>query len=488
MGLFGRKKAKTETNPAATAVQNSMQQVQETTQTQSALSQARDTKEALDVLLDQLKNDDEMFRLMKKSAQINQQKLDDALARFDAALQDTETNPDTDFVKAEIDRRRELYGGLQVEESETDFHYQYSSIFLLPEEMDTYINALTALSRAFKTRSTAEAVDTGADQLLDLTKVYVNKFREALANGQKLKANACIDMLRYVLEIGYRKEATLRDGDKELSLAEKKKFLQETGIALIDAIDQYYDLLAKLEVFEADYNPKKQQLGKDMLQWRSIPQDVQTLLNNAGFRNGIKRLPKNAETDDIIRLLMRTRNEYTQVRTMSIAISRDKLYLESLKNGIQTLIRECKMAFNRSGHQFDYAAHHKMIREVTQRIMDEAKQAANFATETQKLNEEINSMITEVEEDAQLGQAISSSMTGIARYAEMESDGQAIARQMRKNKAALERAQRQQKADDAAQRLKEQQELEAMEAEILPELPVEEIEPEENEPMLITEE
>ena len=121
-----------------------MQQVQETTQTQSALSQARDTKEALDVLLDQLKNDDEMFRLMKKSAQINQQKLDDALARFDAALQDTETNPDTDFVKAEIDRRRELYGGLQVEESETDFHYQYSSIFLLPEEMDTYINALTA--------------------------------------------------------------------------------------------------------------------------------------------------------------------------------------------------------------------------------------------------------------------------------------------------------------------------------------------------------
>ena len=465
-----------------------MQQVQETTQTQSALSQARDTKEALDVLLDQLKNDDEMFRLMKKSAQINQQKLDDALARFDAALQDTETNPDTDFVKAEIDRRRELYGGLQVEESETDFHYQYSSIFLLPEEMDTYINALTALSRAFKTRSTAEAVDTGADQLLDLTKVYVNKFREALANGQKLKANACIDMLRYVLEIGYRKEATLRDGDKELSLAEKKKFLQETGIALIDAIDQYYDLLAKLEVFEADYNPKKQQLGKDMLQWRSIPQDVQTLLNNAGFRNGIKRLPKNAETDDIIRLLMRTRNEYTQVRTMSIAISRDKLYLESLKNGIQTLIRECKMAFNRSGHQFDYAAHHKMIREVTQRIMDEAKQAANFATETQKLNEEINSMITEVEEDAQLGQAISSSMTGIARYAEMESDGQAIARQMRKNKAALERAQRQQKADDAAQRLKEQQELEAMEAEILPELPVEEIEPEENEPMLITEE
>ena len=318
--------------------------------------------------------------------------------------------------------------------------------------------------------------------------MYVNKFREALANGQKLKANACIDMLRYVLEIGYRKEATLRDGDKELSLAEKKKFLQETGIALIDAIDQYYDLLAKLEVFEADYNPKKQQLGKDMLQWRSIPQDVQTLLNNAGFRNGIKRLPKNAETDDIIRLLMRTRNEYTQVRTMSIAISRDKLYLESLKNGIQTLIRECKMAFNRSGHQFDYAAHHKMIREVTQRIMDEAKQAANFATETQKLNEEINSMITEVEEDAQLGQAISSSMTGIARYAEMESDGQAIARQMRKNKAALERAQRQQKADDAAQRLKEQQELEAMEAEILPELPVEEIEPEENEPMLITEE
>ena len=43
-------------------------------------------------------------------------------------------------------------------------------------------------------------------QILPYIKKYVNSLRSAIESGRAMKANACIDMLRYVLNIGYRYE------------------------------------------------------------------------------------------------------------------------------------------------------------------------------------------------------------------------------------------------------------------------------------------
>ncbi len=72
--------------------------------------------------------------------------------------------------------------------------------------LDVYNRAVEQLARQYKAKTPAEAVDTGADQLYPYIKKYVNSLRSAIESGRAMKANACIDMLRYVLNIGYRYE------------------------------------------------------------------------------------------------------------------------------------------------------------------------------------------------------------------------------------------------------------------------------------------
>lgn len=364
--------------------------------------------------------DQDLFSRMMETARANQQAEEQMEERFQRALSETAANPDPEAVEREIALRRELYGGFSAEEESADFHYQYGYIFILPEDLDAYNNDIAFLARKYKRKTPQEVIETGGEKLLEVADIAIDRLRTALSRGQKLQANACVDILRYILVKGLENETLTDPGARDQVVEGKHRFVFETGIGLLNAVEKYYELLNNLQIQEKEYTPAKKMLGEDLQQLRAIPDDVREILGRLGFKNGMKQLPKNAATDDIVRLVMRVRSEYTKVRLLSLAISRNKMFLDQLRQDIHTLIMECRMAFGRSGQVFDYASHHKALHSITLGILGEAREAAHFATETQRLNEEVNSMASAVENDASMGQTIAGAMRQVSEYAEQQ--------------------------------------------------------------------
>ena len=188
MGFFSRKSK--DPNPVNDAVNRSIKEAEQQQDTQIKLVEVRKTKEDIDNDFFDLVTSREVAEKSHKAAQANESKLE-KLEQADAANKATG--------KENVSKLWEM-------------------------EKDIYI-----IPGGY------EAVETGADQLYPYIKKYVNSLRSAIESGRAMKANACIDMLRYVLSIGYRYEdaATPEKFDERVQKPKEKSILDEPQTMIV---------------------------------------------------------------------------------------------------------------------------------------------------------------------------------------------------------------------------------------------------------------
>ena len=194
MGFFSRKSK--DPNPVNDAVNRSIKEAEQQQETQIKLVEVRKTKEDIDNDFFDLVTSREVAEKSHKAAQANEIKLE-KLEQADAANKAT----GKENVSKLWEMEKDIYiipGGYAEAPSETND--------VPRNNLDVYNRAVEQLARQYKVKTPAEAVETGADQLYPYIKKYVNSLRSAIESGRAMKANACIDMLRYVLNIGYRYE------------------------------------------------------------------------------------------------------------------------------------------------------------------------------------------------------------------------------------------------------------------------------------------
>ena len=118
--------------------------------------------------------------------------------------------------------------------------------------LDYYAKAVRILEYKFKETSSADAVVSGANRLETSVGYFLDALCNALEQGNALKANAAIDMIKYVFVVGHRFEDCKTDEEREYSLKTKEAVLK-LGEQLIRATDQIFSLITKYHLEEQHY-------------------------------------------------------------------------------------------------------------------------------------------------------------------------------------------------------------------------------------------
>ena len=167
--------------------------------------------------------------------------------------------------------------------------------------LDVYNRAIEGLARGFKQKTVAEAVSLGADKLDGFMLDFISNLRNAMETGRAMKANACIDMIRYVLVVGYRHEDATDPEKFRERIQKKVDFISGIGKHLIESIDYYYKLLTDYELDEAAYARDLREFDQAIEPYQSeCPPDVKQKLERLGFKRAMSELP--AGDEDVRRL------------------------------------------------------------------------------------------------------------------------------------------------------------------------------------------
>ena len=179
MSFFSKKKKSAEKeNPAATMVQATIQDVQDTASTNVALTNARISQDEINAAFSRMCNDDTLYVKMKEVAVKN----DKIVSEINDAAEGENDN---------IEHQEDIQKFLKIEEG----------LYITSEEIDKYAIGLRNLSRQFAEKSSVDAVKTGADRINVHTMRFINSLDDALRSGKKLKAQCCFDVLLYILNV-----------------------------------------------------------------------------------------------------------------------------------------------------------------------------------------------------------------------------------------------------------------------------------------------
>lgn len=413
--MFGKKKKESVVQvstaaPVIAETEAKAQQIQETKETNRQLSDARVTKNEIDGMLRFLRTDPEFNNKMLKKAQSNEKKIDEL-----------------EMAKRAAEERAKKEGK---EPPENKLYDLESKMYVLPEKLDTYGKAIDAVEMMFQSKSAVDSVEMGADKLNALLKEYLLQLREALEDGRAMTADACLNILRYVIEVGYRFEGTSDPRRLQERMDEKIKFVRDTGTQLIRAITEYYNQLADYEITEGSYNETYTAYMEKVKEVKDMPDYISQKIDRLGFKRAMKELPPGDEARKYLKIILDTQGELSVVYLRSMELESMSIGLSNLKQGINEYLTECKRAFERKGDVFDYEAHQKRIFELRKKSIDNINRINDMTVENHKLNEKTMSLLKEAAENEALGDSVSSAMESIKYYEKLKKNNEFLRQQI----------------------------------------------------------
>ena len=413
--MFGKKKKESVVQvstaaPVIAEAEAKAQQVQETKETNRQLSDARVTKNEIDGMLRFLRTDPEFNNKMLKKAQSNEKKIDEL-----------------EMAKKAAEEKAKEEGK---EPPENKLYDLESKMYVLPEKLDTYGKAIDAVEMMFQSKSAVDSVEMGADKLNALLKDYLLQLREALEDGRAMTADACLNILRYVIEVGYRFEGTSDPRRLQERMDEKIKFVRDTGTQLIRTITEYYNQLADYEITEGSYNETYTAYMEKVKEVKDMPDYISQKIDRLGFKRAMKELPPGDEARKYLKIILDTQGELSVVYLRSMELESMSMGLSNLKQGINEYLTECKRAFERKGDVFDYEAHQKRIFELRKKSIDNINRINDMTVENHKLNEKTMSLLKEAAENEALGDSVSSAMESIKYYEKLKKNNEFLRQQI----------------------------------------------------------
>lgn len=333
--------------------------------------------------------------------------------------------------------------------------------------LDVYNRAIEALERGFLQKTAADAVDSGADRLESFVIDFIGNLRSALETGRALKANACIDMIKYVLVVGYRYEDASDLKKFEERVNRKVEFISSTGRHLIEAIDHYYNLLLNYELDEEAYAQALREFDKAIEPYkRDCPSEIKEKLDRLGFKRAMRELPAGDDARKYMGMLIASESYLTRALMGSLRLEAFSMEILTERGNIQELINECKKAFAASGDEFDFHKHVRMLEQIRQKNINEINKLNDMVAERENLDRRTQALLEEAAENEKLADAVANAAMAIDKYENIQKRNQTLAQRERETRNAYAVKQKEMQEKELEQQRLEQEELERIQRDI----------------------
>ncbi len=467
MPMFGKK------NHNSTAVQPVVPQAP-AKNPMTKVEMVRQSKNVIDSVLENFNDDHEMFDNMMDAAENYRNVLKAVEKKLEELKQAEEAgSDDEEKIRRSVEllqERQELYFGGLIKSSKDDSLADpeemkvltKSGTFILPEDVQDYIEATKFLAGEFYKKDAASTVTTGADRLIDSMKQIVSELKDAFVNGKKLKANSCIDLMKYIIVIGYSELGGSSEQENEEIVQNRIKFVNETGKALLASLDEYYKSLRELDVWDTDRLNIYHETMECRARYESLGEDIRRKIENVDFKNELEKYPPGSEIRKQYHFFLECDTKSTRLMRADVQIENLLFHLTTLKSQICELLVEFQLAFTDNGRRFNPAEQLRTMEKVRSDCRNEAIKMQQFMVDSHELDERTKSQLLSLSTNAKLGQTIADAAKNTSRLYAFLDEQQELKRIIEENrrKYDLERKKRKQEEKEKRrqQKMEEQQE------------------------------
>ncbi|MBR5409830.1 MAG: hypothetical protein IK104_04095 [Clostridia bacterium] len=386
MALFGKKKKDNEPVPVPSAAD----------EMRAAHQKLEETRVSLDEIADRLKEirTQPVQAKVIKAAKANESMLKDKAAAAALAESEAKERGGSTFDKSGI-RDEELY--------------------LTMDDLPVYDKSIASFITLFSNISSADVVATGGEAINPYLSDYVLKLQAALEKGQKLKANACFDALKYAFEVAYTKDDE-SDPEKLAALREEKVvFIRDTCKNLLDTIDAYYGGLINLENAEKAHRQSYDAFVAQSEKLDEVPPEEAKKIDSLGFKRAMDELPPGDNARKYFSTVMAAHQSATMVLYDDMNVESLLMHLEYLDGAIRELIKECRKAYNLQGRTFNFIEHRKNIESLRNKSLNRVHEMQQHVITASQSNEELISRLNELASNPEMGMTIENNMQTVKR-------------------------------------------------------------------------
>ena len=449
---FGKRKKE---NVVGSAVKEAINEAEQTQKTHEHLMKNRTVRNKIDDGLFDLMTNPEIAHKSRKAAEANEIKLDkmkESVAAMEAA--------GGEKISKLWEMEKELYivpgGYAELPNDNND----------VPKtNLDVYNRAVEGLARSFKQKTTADAVASGANRLEDFVVQFISNLRNALETGRAMKANACIDMIKYVLVVGYRYEDASDPQKFEERIRKKVEFISTIGTHLIEAIDYYYSLLTNYELDEAVYAQNLREFDNMVEPFqRDCPPEIKDKLNRLGFKRAMRELPAGDDARKYMGILISSESYLTKALLSSLRLEAFAMEILRERGNIQELVNECKKAFVASGDDFDYHDHFRLMEKIRQKNINEINKLNDIVAEEEDFTRRTQALLDEAAQNEKLANAVANASMAIEKYKSLRERNERLRKREKETRGAYivekERLEQERIEQERLEELERQMELE----------------------------
>lgn len=434
------------------------------------LDLVRQSKDIIDSTLDNFGQDREMFDEMEKAARCYQNVLKE-LEKKIQEYNNADENTDTEEIQKSLEllkERQELYfGGIfaPVKNDDTARResmqvLQTSGTFILPDDVQKYIESFKFLAGEFYKKDAAQTLATGADKMIDFIKKITFELRDAFVNGKKLKANACIDLMKYIIVIGYLEPSGETDEDNAAIIQKRVEFINQNGKALLSALDEYYKSLARLDIWDSNRTAVYKETQDLRSEYEGLDQDIREEIENIDFKHAIEKYPPGSVIRGYYDFFVKCDTKTTELMKAEVQIEQLLLFLTNLKSQIRQLLLDFRLAFTDNGRNFNPAEQLLAMEKSRTQCREQAMKMQQFVIDSHELDEKTKSLLKSLAANTQLAQTVADSAKNVSRFYAFYDQQQEYKERIAENKRKYEMERRKQKQEEKARKLRERMEEE----------------------------
>ncbi|MBR6107451.1 MAG: hypothetical protein IKQ39_05535 [Oscillospiraceae bacterium] len=378
MGLFGKKKqANTAPIPEPAPLEPTIQEEQQG---------MKDARVKLDDLIEDLAElqSPAFHDAMANAARNNEATADANRAALDAAK---EQNPDTAY---KLERRSHLEDDL----------------YIMPPELQAYRNQVDALIGVYQSYSAAESRLLGADEIDPLIRPYIKKFREALEDGQKLKADVCWDVLKYAVFVVHNRAPEGRnDEERRKSLERRKDVIQKTFWAAIQTADKIYGDVASLTTVEGNYEKVMGEYKEADKSLSAIPENYQEEFETLGFSGVLEKYPIGHPIRPFLDQELFARTCLSQVELQGLEIERREADILKLRSQLITFLGEARKRFNEQGETYSEEEVARELNRITEQTIQDINEMYRSEMQAYEMSRRLSSLVAAAANNEEWGKA-----------------------------------------------------------------------------------
>lgn len=450
--IFGKNKKKQETEAELKTKEKeeakAREAVVDTQGTQSSIAANREIRKDIERRFREL--NDPMFReRVKKVAEKNQDMLDRHAEahKYDSGEQEIFS----DYAKLEKDMYI-VSGGYRQAPSENNN---------VPRtNLDSYMKAVNVLEKKYKNTSSADAVETGADRLEIYVESFLANLRSALEKGYAMKADAAVDLVKYVLIIGYRFEDYTDEAEREQIINNKVHFIETVGKDTVRTVDALYDDMIKYKIREDRY----QKCVEDLVTKReafdsTCPKEVRQLIDTLGYSGAMSQLPPGDNRIKYLDQMLQLQTALTLVLENSLMLEAEMRKIIVLKSGIETLAFEMRQAFEVSGRKFDFNEHMRVLNEIHENNIHEMQEADKWIVANAQAEEVLMGKLEAIANNVELGKTVQGANYAVRDYAYIQKQNEQLVEAQEKRRAEYQTEKRKIEIEKERQRLQERERI-----------------------------